>query len=838
VAEKEKFALYRLWRPQTFDEVVAQKQVVYPLQQSVLEGTFSHALLFSGTRGTGKTSLAKIFAKAINCLNPKGGNPCNACDICHEINQSALMDINEIDAASHNSVEHMRRLTDEIMFTPVRARYKVYIIDEAHMLSTGAFNALLKTLEEPPEHAVFVLATTEPHRIPATIISRCQHYKFRRIPNKAIAERLSNIARDIDLDITNDALESIAHLSAGALRDAISLLDQSRQIVKRPVERDDVLEIAGRVPDEFLSETASSILFKNHDRLLVNIQNLVLSGQDLTRFVTDLGAYFRNLLVCNVSKTPEKLILLRNQDIETLRAVAEKASASAITSVIEGLAELLVSMRFTPDLRTTLEIGLLRLASKFGISGSDVKDRSFDPPSHSTKMSSTVSIEPKTAAPVLSLSEDLLSIPEGSKPSASEPSAHKKATTPVVVKNDTSSIDFNDEYIDATGSLSEGMSTENPMSAEPETDSSTSNKANPASFSSEKPIVSSSLPEDEVNTSRGIESLIEVWGSVLESLQQENRVEVALCARPAQVSFSGDVLNLHFRKNLTGQYTCLSQDDNRLEIESILSKRIGRPIQCTVSIGSKTNKNDQASDEQNWLSKLRDKVAPISGVPSPDPSHDIPKSRLDSEHSGIVAEDLHKDRVSHEADKANETFDDIRFEESLTSNNGEKDVKYGDQLSFGDTSSNNDKQSGVDSEVATPASKKVEPSRVSKREILSDDILQTSEANEQPWLIQLRQRLAEMSEKTHDKTQQTQDVNTPIKHNKLRQTRLSQPHENNVPIAENPYTGNDLLPNDRHALTADKPFRGNASLPYNDDYIPYIDDQDVPPLTDDDAPFV
>ena len=290
MSETDQLALYRLWRPQTFSEVVAQEQIVYPLRQSVINGNFSHALLFSGTRGTGKTSLAKIFSKAINCLNPERGDPCNECEICLAANDGSLMDISEIDAASHNSVDHMRRLTDEVAFTPLKARFKVYIIDEVHMLSVGAFNALLKTLEEPPSHAVFVMATTEPHRIPATIISRCQHFKFRRIPNDEIIERVRLIAKSIDLAVDESAFEMIATLSAGALRDAIGLLDQTRQLETTPITRDDVLTLAGLVPDRFLSETAEAILFKKPDVLLVNIQELVMSGRDLTRFVTDFGA--------------------------------------------------------------------------------------------------------------------------------------------------------------------------------------------------------------------------------------------------------------------------------------------------------------------------------------------------------------------------------------------------------------------------------------------------------------------------------------------------------------------------------------------------------------------
>ncbi len=363
MAEMDNLALYRLWRPQTFSEMVAQEQVVFPLRQSVIDQKFSHALLFSGTRGTGKTSLAKIFAKAINCLNPDKGDPCNQCEVCLAANDGSLMDINEIDAASHNSVDHIRRLTDEIVFTPVRASYKVYIIDEVHMLSQGAFNALLKTLEEPPAHAVFIMATTEPHRIPATILSRCQHFQFRRIPKDEMVRRLDQIAQSAGLSIEDDALDVITQIAGGALRDAISLLDQTRQLKTESIGRDHVLLLAGRVPDEFLSQTAGAILEQDPGSLLSNIQELVMSGRDLTRFVTDLGGFFRNLLVARVSDRPQTLIQMRHEDIQLLQSMAAGSTASELTDVIVGLAELQTSLRFSPDIRTSLEIGLLRLAA-------------------------------------------------------------------------------------------------------------------------------------------------------------------------------------------------------------------------------------------------------------------------------------------------------------------------------------------------------------------------------------------------------------------------------------------------------------------------------------------
>ena len=244
----EHVALYRLYRPMNFDDIVEQEHAVAALRQSVILGKIGHAYLFCGTRGTGKTSIAKVFSRAINCQHPVNGNPCNECEICKGVIDGSLLDVIEMDAASNNSVDNIRRICDEVMFMPAKAKYKVYIIDEVHMLSTGAFNALLKTLEEPPAHAVFLLATTEPHRIPATILSRCQRYDFRRISNESIVKRLSFIAAKQNISIEPDALSAIATIGDGALRDSVSLLDQvSTTSGATTITRDDILRITGIV---------------------------------------------------------------------------------------------------------------------------------------------------------------------------------------------------------------------------------------------------------------------------------------------------------------------------------------------------------------------------------------------------------------------------------------------------------------------------------------------------------------------------------------------------------------------------------------------------------------
>ncbi len=357
-------ALYREWRPRTFDEVVEQKHAVFALRQAVISRQIAHAYLFSGTRGTGKTTLAKIFSRAINCLNPQDGNPCNQCEICRGVLDGSLLDVVEMDAASNNSVDNIRRITDEVNFMPSKARYKVYIIDEVHMLTPGAFNALLKTLEEPPAHAVFILATTEPHRIPATILSRCQRYDFRRIPVESITARLREIATADGITIDASGLGTIASFSDGALRDAISLLDQARMSCQGTISRDDILALAGLTKDDALLELADALIGGAAAATLDLVDKLVMAGRDMARLIPDLAQLFRNLLVCQVSDHPERLIQTTADGLAQMNRLAQIASQNQLMAWIKGLSSLSGDLRWASDTRTILEVGLLRLVSE------------------------------------------------------------------------------------------------------------------------------------------------------------------------------------------------------------------------------------------------------------------------------------------------------------------------------------------------------------------------------------------------------------------------------------------------------------------------------------------
>jgi DNA polymerase III, subunit gamma and tau len=354
-------ALYRKWRPSVFEDVVEQEHVVKTLRYSVSNDRIAHAYLFCGTRGTGKTTMAHILSRAINCLSPKNGDPCNECEICREILSGSSMDVLEMDAASNNSVDNVREIRDEVIYAPSHARYKVYIIDEVHMLSTGAFNALLKTLEEPPAHVVFILATTEPHKLPATILSRCQRFDFRRITVDSIIERLSDISTASNVNLDKDALRLIAKMSDGALRDAISLLDQCISLGKTEITFDDVLSVIGIVNDTFIASLVDSILDRDITNILNSVDRLVMDGKDIPHFVSDLILYFRNLLICNITNNPGDIIDLPADVLDTMKKQCNKTVQDEIMYIIKELSTLEYSLKWATNPRIMLEVTLVKL---------------------------------------------------------------------------------------------------------------------------------------------------------------------------------------------------------------------------------------------------------------------------------------------------------------------------------------------------------------------------------------------------------------------------------------------------------------------------------------------
>ncbi|MCR4688003.1 MAG: DNA polymerase III subunit gamma/tau [Saccharofermentans sp.] len=363
----EHVALYRKYRPQTFDDIVGQKAPVTTLRQTVIEDRIGHAYLFCGQHGSGKTTIAKVFSRAVNCEHPVNGNPCNECPTCKGILNGSILDVIEMDAASNNSVENIRQIVNEVSFAPSATKYKVYIIDEVHMLSTSAFNALLKTLEEPPKHVIFLFATTEVHKIPATILSRCQRYDFKRIPEELISSRLRYVADKEGIDITGDAIKLITAQSDGALRDALTLLDTMQTVQganKRRITDTDVEQATGTVDNQFLFKTANALIDGSFEELIDLCAEIRESGRDYTKITLEIAHYFRDLLVIRVKADPLMHLPYTVDTIKQMYLTANKVNAETLVGMISFLSKSVTDFKVSPDIPTSFELMMLRLCGR------------------------------------------------------------------------------------------------------------------------------------------------------------------------------------------------------------------------------------------------------------------------------------------------------------------------------------------------------------------------------------------------------------------------------------------------------------------------------------------
>ncbi len=357
-------ALYRKFRPLNFSEMVGQEHITRTLRNQVIEQRVGHAYLFNGGRGTGKTSAAKILARAVNCLNPKDGEPCNECEICKAILSGSLTDVVEMDAASNNSVEDIRAIRDEVNFLPTRAKYRVYIIDEVHMLSTGAFNALLKTLEEPPEHVKFILATTEPQKLPATILSRCQRFDFKRISTQDIIKRLGIICKESNIQISKEALELIAILSEGAMRDAISILERCAAEQTEEINEDKVRDLVGIPKITYINKLAKGIINKEPEEA-INIVNTILEeGKDIDNFLWELIKYIKDILVY---KSTSKLEVYNQEEIKNIKELADSTDKERLLRLIYELSELANNIKWSSQKAIMFEAGIIKACMEVNV---------------------------------------------------------------------------------------------------------------------------------------------------------------------------------------------------------------------------------------------------------------------------------------------------------------------------------------------------------------------------------------------------------------------------------------------------------------------------------------
>ncbi|MBQ2755363.1 MAG: DNA polymerase III subunit gamma/tau, partial [Oscillospiraceae bacterium] len=356
-------ALYRKYRPITFDDVIGQKHITDVLRGEVKSNRIAHAYLFTGSRGTGKTTCAKILSKAANCLNVQNGSPCGECEMCRGIDDGSITDVLEIDAASNNSVDNIRDLRAETNYTPAAAKYRVYIIDEAHMLSIGAANALLKIMEEPPEYVIFILATTEVHKIPATILSRCQRFDFKRIDPELIAERLMNISDKESIGLEKDAAALIAKLSDGGMRDALSLLDLCRSATDGSVTVENVADAAGLAGSGHLFELTEAFIKRAPAEAIEILGRLYASSADPSRVCEQLIGHFRNLMLMKNSSKAAEMIVCLPDELEQLRQLASRIEGGYIFYALSVLQETLERLARSSSRRTELEMAFVKLCS-------------------------------------------------------------------------------------------------------------------------------------------------------------------------------------------------------------------------------------------------------------------------------------------------------------------------------------------------------------------------------------------------------------------------------------------------------------------------------------------
>jgi len=355
--------LYRKWRPQTFEEVYGQPHITATLKNELVSGRVAHAYLFTGSRGTGKTTCAKILSKAVNCLSPHDGDPCNECEICRGIDNGSVLDVIEIDAASNNGVDNIRDLRDEANFTPVKAKYRVYIIDEVHMLSTGAFNALLKILEEPPEHVIFILATTEVHKLPATILSRCQRFDFKRITPEDICARLQYVAEHENITLDEDAAALIAKVADGALRDALSLLDRCCAVDEH-ITSEVVTKSAGLAGRDYLMRLSECIIKKDCASALGIINELHMNSCDMERLCSEFMFHLRDLMIVKTVKNADSILIATDDELKSLKALAEKLPLEELLYDLNIIEDTFSQIKRSSNKRIPLEMAFVKLCSE------------------------------------------------------------------------------------------------------------------------------------------------------------------------------------------------------------------------------------------------------------------------------------------------------------------------------------------------------------------------------------------------------------------------------------------------------------------------------------------
>ena len=602
-------ALYRKWRPLVFEDVVEQSHVVRTLKNTVKADRIGHAYLFCGTRGTGKTSMAKIFARAINCLDPHDGDPCNKCEICRGILEDTVLDVVEIDAASNNSVDNVREIREEVVYAPSQSRYKVYIIDEVHMLSSGAFNALLKTLEEPPSHVVFILATTDPHKLPATILSRCQRFDFKKITQDSIAERIKYITAQSGLKIDEDAALLIAKLADGAMRDALSILDQCIAVGGSEITHQSVLDIVGIVSDDFIAELVDDIKNADVAALVKDVESLSANGRDILKFASDLVMYFRNLLICKLSDNPGNIIEYSKEYVQRLVEQSKAFDKSRIIGIITELSSVETQLKYALNQRVFLEVVLISISTGSygqGENNDALLDRISNLEQNMRSGMATAVSQGQIVGSPSTMTAQAAGIGNLAQPNLGRADNLNTAANSSIVAN-VNTVPNSSVAADVTTAPNYNIAVNTNLAGNTNTAAGLGNSLDKKAPPKKSKVEIQELPE---------------WPKVMEELRGFRRMSlVAYLATAKAVAVDDTTIMIIFPDNAPSLKDNVAKADNAEVLETILGKLLGRAVRIkTITQGAfdeinmQTTPKAKKSDESQLLKYSRE-IADRANVP-------------------------------------------------------------------------------------------------------------------------------------------------------------------------------------------------------------------------------